>query len=166
MPQIMNTNTLRIINMKVKYIVTILLVSLILTGCGDKKQATNNDVELDNFKVEVDDMNEKEIEDWQIYENKELGIEFKYPKDWHYKKDTDKTEQELYLGLAKDEKILEQGVPYPIEFIVVGLNVEMTFEEYLHIITEKDGLRYVLAGESNYQDKIEQIAESFEFTNK
>ena len=127
--------------MRIKYIVTILFVSLVLSGCGDKKQVTlpslrlggpaNDDViskeQEDNKKENTENL-ELITENWKVYQNEELGIEFTYPTGWHYKKDEDKTKQELYLGFAPDEKILEQGDPYPIEFIAVALDVKMTFE--------------------------------------
>jgi len=154
--------------MKIKYLITILLVSLILTGCGQKVSDTEevdkqNEVTGDPSSAEADPSNAEA--GWQVYEEKELGVRLKYPADWVYQKD-EQAEQELdrilYVGFAPNQSELSKGIPYPIEFIIAKKNVEMTFEEEVNLLGEDEDKRYVLAGYNKYKKAIDVMAESFE----
>ncbi len=148
--------------MKKLTILTILITSLILTGCGQKV----SDTEKVDEKVDDESLQSGALtEDWQVYEEKELGVRLKYPAGWVYQKD-EQAEQELnrilYIGFAPNQSELDKGVPYPIEFIIAKKNVEMTFEEEVNLLGEDEDKRYVLAGYNKYKEIIDVMAESFE----
>ena len=62
-----------------------------------------------------------EITDWKVYQNEEYGFEFKYPESWFYSRDKQEEgeiDYKLHIGFAESIKILNQGVPYSIEFMI------------------------------------------------
>ncbi len=137
----------------------------------DKQIPQSLSEQAGNNPGEQQKINEVVVTDnWQIYEKPEMNVRLKYHKDWYYDRD-EQVEKDLgynlYIGFAESPKILSQGSPYPIEFLILNKGFEWKYEGYLKEIIEKNDKKYILRTDNKekYGDILDKMAESFEFIN-
>lgn len=160
--------------MKKYIILTILVLTLVLTGCVQKKiinQFDNTeDKQLEHEIVDITediDTDNKDIEDWQSYEKEDKNMRLKYHKDWYYKRD-EQAEKELgynlYVGFAASEEILENGRPYPVEFLIVAEDKNIHDAEYAETVVSMNNKNYILItnNKSEYGEILEKMIGSLE----
>lgn len=180
--------------MKKVILLTILVFSLIATGCLNQKsdsesQMSDNknissEIIVDEPVIDYKNQNSEtqvaptstieniqNIEDWRIYEKKDQNVKIKYHKNWYYDRD-EQAEKELgynlFVGFAESPEILAQGAPYPIEFIVADKNTNIKYNEYLKIIATKNNKQYILKAKNKgvNGDISDKMAENFEFIDE
>lgn len=181
--------------MKKEIIFTILILSLVVTGCvsktspavenvggetTDDRQQTTENTETQKQTVEDEDesktiLNTKIVEGtegWRVYEKKDMDVRLKYYKDWYYDRDEQAEKElgyDLYVGFAESADVLEQGRPYPIEFIIASGDQELHQGlEFSKVIYNTDDVDYILttSDKNKYIDILDKMAESFEFMDE
>lgn len=163
--------------MKKYIILTILVLTLVLTGCVQKKiinqvdNTENNELSKENSMAILEDedidVSSKDIEDWQSYEKEDKNMRLKYHKDWYYKRDEQAEKElgyDLYVGFAASEEILENGRPYPVEFLIVAEDKNIHDAEYAETVVSMNNKNYILItnNKSEYGEILEKMIGSLE----
>ena len=77
---------------------------------------------------------------------------------------------DVYVGVAESENVLEQGRPYPIEFMIWSSNVGVWDGDPCEykILKEQNDKKYILKVclLDKYGDILDKMAESFEFLDE
>ncbi len=180
--------------MKKAIIFTILILSLVITGCVSKiSPAVENvgDQKTESRQQTIDDTKDKDVEQsalsagaalsaesvegtegWRVYEKEDMDVRLKYHKDWYYDRDEQAEKElsyDLCVGFAESAEILAQGREYPIEFIITSGDQELPMGlDYSKVVFYTDAVDYILAtsDKSKYKDILDKMAESFEFISK
>ena len=179
--------------MKKVILLTILVFSLITTGCINQKSEVRNRItENRNVSPEIIVDEQPEInndkqpqtattsttqniqgtEDWRVYEKKDQNVRIKYHKNWYYDRDEQAEKElgyDLHIGFAESPEILAQNkFFYSIDFIIADKDVEWKYSGYLKVIATRDNKQYILrtGTEDVYGDILDKMAGSFEFLNE
>lgn len=169
--------------MKKAIIFTILISSLVITGCikktspvfedvgeqviDDRQQTTEQEQQI-NIETEIEESAKtvEGTEGWQVYEKEDMDVRLKYHKDWYYQRYNDERSEgyDLFVGFAPDPKMLDYTEPYPIEFVIVSSDNVGDSDSGL-LIAERKGKLYKLytIDKKKYGDILDKMAESFEF---
>ncbi|MCK4554198.1 hypothetical protein KAU19_04515 [Candidatus Parcubacteria bacterium] len=179
--------------MKKVIIFTILILSLVITGCIKKTapalentgEQTTDDKKHENTETQKQVAEDKGVpltkadvvesvegtEGWRVYEKKDMDVRLKYHKDWYYDRDEQAEKElgyDLYVGFVESAKLLEKGREYPIEFLILDKDIEWIYRGYLKEVANKYDKKYILR--TGYKEELisdlDKMAESFEFISE
>ncbi len=151
------------------------VVSVSLYGCLNKANDTNvvrgpeGEQNKDN-EQEAREVEELDTDGWRVYQKRSKNLRFKFHEDWYYARDSKKEIDlgyELYVGFADNPEILEEGNPYPVEFVILPVDKKL---EYISDVsyatgTESNDNFYFFAtnNKDEYESVVVAMAKSLKF---
>jgi len=142
---------------QITFLTTSIILAMIFSGCGAKPAvnevkknnnkvvatstdinstiSTNDTINITSSSIFASSTKDIDTSDWEIYRNKEYGLELRYPKDWHWK---DYTNEYVKLKIGFFPPTKEEGWEYngDIELIVHNNVENLSLDEWYKKIWE------------------------------